>query len=112
MHQQALFAKFESLKDVMGNVIELVNFVRARARKHQQFKQLCEEFDTQYGDLVLHTEIRWLSQGRMLAHFIDVLEPLKLFIVGLGEIDRFPYLDDKDCLLNVAFLSDITKYLN
>lgn len=53
--------------------------------KPLNFKLLCEEFDTHYGDLVLHTEIRWLSKGRMLAHFMDMLEPLKAFIVGQGE---------------------------
>lgn len=85
VHQQALFAKFKCLNDVMANVIEVVNYIRACARNHLNFKLLCEEFDTHYGDLVLHTEIRWLSKGRMLAHFMDMLEPLKAFIVGQGE---------------------------
>ncbi|KAJ4921377.1 hypothetical protein JOQ06_022821 [Pogonophryne albipinna] len=73
---------------------------------------LCEEFDTHYGDLVLHTEIRWLSKGRMLAHFMDLLEPLKSFIVGQGETSRFSFLDDKEWVLSVAFLCDITQHLN
>lgn len=31
VHQQALFAKFKCLNDVMANVIEVVNYIRARA---------------------------------------------------------------------------------
>ncbi|KAJ4930070.1 hypothetical protein JOQ06_019084 [Pogonophryne albipinna] len=112
VHQQALFAKFKCLNEVMANVIEVVNYIRARARNHLNFKLLCEEFDTHYGDLVLHTEIRWLSKGRMLAHFMDLLEPLKSFIVGKGETSRFSFLDDKEWVLSVAFLCDITQHLN
>lgn len=48
----------------------------------------------------------------MLAHFMDVFEPLKLFIVGKGETERFPYLDAKEWMLAVAFLCDITQHLN
>ncbi|KAJ4929884.1 hypothetical protein JOQ06_018904 [Pogonophryne albipinna] len=112
VHQQAMFAKFKCLNEVMANVIEVVNYIRARARNHLNFKLLCEEFDTHYGDLVLHTEIRWLSKGRMLAHFMDLLEPLKSFIVGQGETSRFSFLDDKEWVLSVAFLCDITQHLN
>lgn len=112
VHQQALFAKFKCLNDVMANVIGVVNYIRARARNHLNFKLLCEEFDTHYGDLVLHAEIRWLSKGRMLAHFMDLLEPLKAFIVGQGETCRFSFLDDKEWVLSVAFLCDITQHLN
>ncbi|XP_071335558.1 general transcription factor II-I repeat domain-containing protein 2-like [Trachinotus anak] len=112
VHQQALFAKFKCLNEVMANVIEVVNYIRARARNHLNFKLLCEEFDTHYGDLVLHTEMRWLSKGRMFAHFMDLLEPLKSFIVGQGETSRFSFLDDKQWVLSVALLCDITQHLN
>lgn len=112
VHQQALFAKFKCLNEVMANVIEVVNYIRARARNHLNFKLLCEEFDTHYGDLVLHTDIRWLSKGRMLAHVMGLLEPLKSFIVCQGETSRFSFLDDKEWVLSVAFLCDITQHLN
>lgn len=49
VHQQALFTKFKC-RDVMANVIEVVNYIRGRARNHLNFKLLREEFDTHYGD--------------------------------------------------------------
>lgn len=42
-----------------------------------------QPFDAQYSDLV--PEERWLSCGWMLAHILDLFEPLKLFLIGCGE---------------------------
>uniref|UniRef100_H3A711 DUF4371 domain-containing protein n=1 Tax=Latimeria chalumnae TaxID=7897 RepID=H3A711_LATCH len=107
IHQQC-----QSMSSGMPEVISVVNVTRARARKHQQFQTLCEKFETHFGDLVLYTDIRWLSHGRTRTHFVDLLESICQFIIGSGEVTHFPYLDDTRWTQNVAFLTGATQLLD
>lgn len=66
IHQQSLCGKFLSMNNVMKTVVKVVNKVRAQALQRRLFRALTEELECQYGDLLLHTEVRWLSRGRVL----------------------------------------------
>ncbi|CAH1953705.1 unnamed protein product [Acanthoscelides obtectus] len=47
-------------------VVKIVNKIRAQALQRRLFKTLADEIDCQYGELLLHSEVRWLSRGRVL----------------------------------------------
>ena len=68
IHQEALLAKPKDceLQNVMQLVVRGVNFIVSRSLKHRQFRELLAEYETEYGDLVMHNEVRWLSRGRVL----------------------------------------------
>lgn len=53
VQQEAFIAKFACLQEIMKELIELVCFIRTGARDHQPFKILWEEFEMEYGDLLL-----------------------------------------------------------
>ena len=58
----------------------MVNYLRAHALKHRTFRAFLEEVDAEYKDLVYHTEVRWLSRGRVLQRFVALKEEVLQFV--------------------------------
>ena len=58
---------------VMTPVVKIINSIRFKAKQHRIFKVLLEEMSAEYGDLLLHTEIRWLSRGQVVLRFLSLL---------------------------------------
>ncbi|QQP51943.1 Zinc finger BED domain containing protein 5 like [Caligus rogercresseyi] len=57
----------------MTPVVRIINSIRFKAKQHRSFKVLLEELSAEYRDLLLHTDIRWLSRGRILLRFLSLL---------------------------------------
>ncbi|KAK3508687.1 hypothetical protein QTP70_004201 [Hemibagrus guttatus] len=110
IHQQALCAKVIGFGHVMTPVVKIINNIRSKAKQHRIFKVLLEEMSAEYGDLLLHTEIRWLSRGRVLHRFLSLLGEIKEFMQSKGE--DVSLLKDTEWTLDLAFLTDITGRLN
>ncbi|XP_054644458.1 general transcription factor II-I repeat domain-containing protein 2-like isoform X1 [Dunckerocampus dactyliophorus] len=110
IHQQSLCAKVIGFEHVMTPVVKIINSIRSKAKQHRIFKVLLEELSAEYGDLLLHTEIRWLSRGRILHRFWSLLGEIKEFMQSRGEDTSL--LEDTDWTLDLAFLTDITEKLN
>ena len=66
--------------------------------------------DSEYGDLLYFSEVRWLSRGTTLERFYQVRSEIDIF---LREKD-FAHceINDPEWVSNLAFLVDITKHLN
>ncbi|XP_025413407.1 zinc finger BED domain-containing protein 5-like [Sipha flava] len=82
IHREALMIKSipDKLKNVLDLVIKMVNYIKSRALKTRILKKMCEEAGSRYEVLVLHTEIRWLSKGKVLNRFYEMKnELLQLF---------------------------------
>ena len=92
IHQQSLSGKSLQMKNVMSMIMKWVNNIRATALKRREFRRLLNEVDEQYVELLLHTEVRWLSRWKVLAWFLAVkdhvynLYPLHLQEKHLPEI--------------------------
>ena len=110
IHQQALCAKVTGFDHVMTPVVKIINGIHSKAKQHRTFKVLLEELSAEYGDLLLHTEIRWLSRGRVLQRFLSLLGEIKVFLQSKGEDASL--LEDTEWILDLAFLTDITGKLN
>ena len=85
IHQQALCAKVTGFEHVMTPVVKIINGIRSKPKQHRIFKVLLEELSAEYGDLLLHTEIRWLSTGCILQRFLSLLGEVKEFMQSKGE---------------------------
>jgi len=53
----------------MVPVVKCVNKIRAKALNRKLFREYCELLVEEYGDLILHYEVRWLSRGQVLKRF-------------------------------------------
>ena len=69
LHQDNLCAKYVNMKNIMETVIKVTNSIRSRGLRHRQFKSFLEECYSKYGDLPYHSNVRWLSRGKVLDIF-------------------------------------------
>ncbi|GBP35935.1 Zinc finger BED domain-containing protein 5 [Eumeta japonica] len=62
--------------------------------------------------LLLHTEVRWLSRGRVVSRIFELRREMELFLVEQGHDEYKLMLTDSLCLQKLAYLSDIFTKLN
>ncbi|XP_053221557.1 zinc finger BED domain-containing protein 5-like isoform X1 [Podarcis raffonei] len=110
IHQEALCAKVLRFKHIMDVVKKIINSIRAVSSKHRLYKALLEDVDAEHNDLLLHTEGRWLSKGKVLARFLNLIEEIKEFFRSKDQYVE--QLDDRFWLMDLAFLADLMQKLN
>lgn len=83
LHRRALAAKTlpTELKDTLSTAVSAVNFIRGHALNHRLFHAFCEEIGAEHTVLLFHTEVRWLSRGRMLTHIFEMCEEISQFLL-------------------------------
>jgi hypothetical protein len=101
----------------MKTVVKFTNLIRGgnKALSHRKFREFLQQTESSYGDLLLHSEVRWLSAGKCLERFFALRSEIPIFLIenvkantaGLKNL-----LHDPEFLRVLAFLSDITGHLN
>ncbi|XP_033228014.1 protein FAM200A-like [Belonocnema kinseyi] len=81
IHKYALAVKpmLALLKEVMHDSVKIVNFIKSSSLNRRLFAVLFEELGAEFSQLLYHTEVRWLSRGKVL--------------------NRIFYLKDEVCIL-------------
>jgi hypothetical protein len=79
IHREALAAKGmpDSLKDALDTTVKMVNFDKARPLDSCGFSALCNDMGSNHVTLLQHTEVRWLSRGKVLTCFFNRETSLK-----------------------------------
>ncbi|XP_074847014.1 general transcription factor II-I repeat domain-containing protein 2A-like isoform X1 [Carettochelys insculpta] len=111
--QENLCAKISNfeLNNVMITVVKIVNFLVAQsAVTRRQFQALLEEIDRSHKDVPLHSNVHWISRGKVLTYFVDYLDAIKIFLSEKGQ--NYPELYDDKWVTQLMFLTDITTHLN
>jgi len=82
IHWEALVVKRmpEQFKLVLQEAIKVVNFIKSRALQSRLFTKLCSEMGSDHIQLLLHTEVRWLSRGKMLSRLFELHSEVQLFL--------------------------------
>ena len=110
LHQQNLCAKSALLSDTLNGVIGIVNYIRANAMRHRQFRQMLHYDDEIFSvDLPYHSKVRWLSQGQV---FEKVLSLQKQIINFFKDKNISCELSEQNFCRNAAFLCDVMSKQN
>ena len=95
----------------MTTVVKIVNYIRAQPLHRREFRLLLDEYNYEYGDLLLHTEVRWLSRGYVLKRFSEFLPQILTFFIekkkeffAINNLPIFKY--------RLGYLKDITSKFN
>ncbi|CAL9700169.1 unnamed protein product [Knipowitschia caucasica] len=113
LHRQALAAKDmdPDLHSVLNTAVSAVNFVKSRALQSRLFGQLCRDMDAEHEALLYHSEVRWLSRGKVLQRVFELRKEMGEFLreqkPDLAEIFTNP-----ESVCKLAYLSDIFNTLN
>jgi hypothetical protein len=117
IHQEALCGKSVQQSNCRKEVAKITNLVRGgnRSLSHRTFRSFLEEIDASYGDLLLHSQIRWLSAGKCLEQFFALRREIPLFLkdeISSDTTDLEQEMLNPTFICELAFLTDITKHMN
>jgi hypothetical protein len=64
----------------MDIVISTVNYIRRNGLTHRQFQHFLEEIETQYGNVVYYSAVRWLSKRCNPEEIFHLRSEIDIFI--------------------------------
>ena len=114
LHREVLIGKTlnSDLTQVLKEVMEMVNYIKARLLKSRLFTKLCKEMEANYENLLLHTEARWLSRGKALSRVYELKEEMLAFFSLKRQKEFCSLLCDDSWKSKLAYLVDIFDHLN
>ncbi|KAK2709814.1 hypothetical protein QYM36_013479, partial [Artemia franciscana] len=113
IHRQALALKRMNahLHETLNKAVKVINFIKARPLNSRMFKLLCQEMGLEHQHLLLHTEVRWLSHGKILNRLFELRQEVHMFL--LEQKSAFSSLfENQDWVCRLAYLADIFDKLN
>ena len=112
-HREMLVVKTLSadLASTLNTVVSIVDFVKTKPLKSCMFAILCEEMGAGHTNLLLHTEIRWLSRGKVLACVYVLINELIVFLTN-EQRNEAKLVANDDWWAKAAYMADIFQHLN
>lgn len=99
----------QDLKFVLDGAVKIINHVKSRPLQARLLKLTAEDLGMDHFHLLLHTEVRWLSRGKILARLFELKDAL---MVTFTEKSFIQELTDVDWLLKLGYLADIFEIIN
>jgi hypothetical protein len=106
VHQQSLCSQVININHVMNIVVSTVNIIRSRLFNHRQFRELLIDTEADCGDVIYHSEVRWLSRGKVLKRIYNLRKEVQLFMDMKGK--PLPEYSEENWISDFAFLVDMT----
>ena len=114
LHRENLVAKTigNELKEVMDQVVQMVNYIKRRPLQSRLLAKICEETGERFENVLLNPEVRWLSRGRVLCPVYELREMmLQLFRENMHN-EFCDLIQNKIWCIKLAYLADIFEHLN
>ncbi|XP_076343931.1 protein FAM200C-like [Tachypleus tridentatus] len=108
LHRHSLAAKTlpPDLKKTLNICVKVVNFIRSRALNHRLFQSLCEKMGQEHTVLLYHTEVRWLSRGRVLFRVFELRGEIHQFLRERVQ-ELAIYFKEPSFVQMLAYLADV-----
>ena len=113
IHRQALVVNTlePDLEQLMKDVTNIINLIKAQPLTTRLFRQLCEEANSEHSTLLLYYETRWLSRGNALERLWILKSEVKNLLTDKKHCLAIHFQDTKWLSL-FAYLMDIFGHLN
>jgi len=97
---------------VLDMVVKTVNYMKMRPLKCRQFAKVCDNTEADHVTLIQHTDVRWLSRGKVLCRFYELREELLAFCCQENLHTFVEVLSDELWCAKLAYLADIFQEPN
>ena len=113
IHRENLASKTldPDLKSVLDAAIKIVTFIKSRSLQTRLFTTLCDEMGSYHKSLLLNSEVRWLSRGKVLTRLCELRDEVYLFLMDRKH-ELASNLTDSDWIVKLLYLSCIFEKLN
>ena len=113
IHREALAVRNmdSELENVLNAAVKIVNFIKTHPTRARLFSILCAEMGAEHDGLLFHTEVRWLSWGKVLNRIFELRNEVRQFLLDLDPC-KAEQLCDPRWLVLLAYLADIFDKLN
>ncbi|GLV39536.1 hypothetical protein CBL_20440 [Carabus blaptoides fortunei] len=98
------------IQKVLDESVKIINYIKGRPLNARLFSQMCEEMGSSHTQLLFHTDVRWLSRGKILNRLFELRHELQVFLNDRFELRNC--LHDWKWLCKLAYLADIFSVLN
>ena len=114
LHREVLVSKVsqENLKQVLHQVVEIVNYIKSRPIKSRLFEVLCKSMYSQHVRLLMHTDVRWLSKGKVLTRVHELQKESIVFFDKEKNEEFCKYLRCEFWMAKIEYLTEIFGQLN
>lgn len=99
------------LDSVLTDSVKVINFIKSQPLNARLFHKLCEETGSDHHQLLLHTDVRWLSRGKALQRLLELREQVHDFLSEHGH-SLAAKLGDQTWSAHLAYLTDVFGHLN
>ncbi|XP_051782582.1 zinc finger BED domain-containing protein 5-like, partial [Erpetoichthys calabaricus] len=84
LHREALVSKAlpNDFKTVLNTAVKIVNYMKTKPLQARLFQKQCEEMGSLHTSLLLHTEVRWLSRGKVLTRLVELRNEVTIYLEG------------------------------
>jgi len=83
IHREALASKKLEpfVNEVLQDAIRVINFIKSKSLNSRLFTILCNEMGSDHTKLLLHTDVRWLSRGKILLRIVELKDEIRIFLL-------------------------------
>ena len=120
LHREALASKklrahssdkASELDKLMSDVVKIVNAIRPKAKTSRLFFKLCDEMSANHKTLLLHSEVRWLSRGKVLQRVLLLRNELYKFLKSRNDESGLLFEDDI-WISKLHYMASVFNHLN
>jgi hypothetical protein len=113
IHREALASKQlnEDLNCVLEIAVKTVNLIKSRPLNSRLFRSLCRDMGPEHITVLLHSNIRWLSRGKLFDRLFELKAKVAVFLTEIkSEFVKYLKYERWVCIL--AYLCDIFDKIN